>query len=427
VGTNDFQASWKNSATEYRADDHWVMMHDKPKYNYEEIQEKSDGMVVWLRTSKVPLHDREGRVIGVLGCYEDITERKAAEAALHESEERYRCLVELTPDSILIHQNNRIIFHNNAALQLFGAQNSSDLMGKSLLDFIQFKKRSKIKDQMVKLSRWANTLFIMEEPIIRMDSQVRTVELSMTLFVDKSKPAILILLHDVTEKKRLEKEILEIADKEQKRIGQDLHDQLCQYLSGIKFRAILLKQKVEQGSTDAAQEAALIERLLNEANQQARDIARGLVPVEVEASGLMGGLEELARRTAKIFRLSCSCEFKAPILVDNHFIAVHLYRIAQEAVNNSVKHGRSTVISVGLMKTKSQLILTIKDNGVGLPCDLKDTKGMGLGIMKYRARLIGASLSLTRRKKRGTIVTCSLPIPIATNQEEGNEHEKPKP
>ena len=414
IGLTDFEASWKRSASHYQEVDDWVMAHDRAKYDFEEIQIRWDGSTVWLRTNKVPIHDREGKVVGVLGSYEDITERKNAENALRESEDRYRCLVEMTPDAILIHQEDRIIFHNSATLELFGARNSSDLLGKSLLDFVDTPNRSKFKDQIHSLNKWRSSITTTEENLRRLDGEIRRVEIFMTLFYDKGKSGILILLHDITEKRRLEKEILEIADREQQRIGQDLHDQLCQYLSGIKFRVNLLQQKMGNRSSNIAKDAALIEDLLNQANQQARDIARGLVPVEIEANGLMSAIDELADRTSKMYGVSCVCHCKTPVLVHNHFIALHLYRITQEAVNNSVKHGKSESILINLHANEKQIVLSIQDSGLGLPADTKTTKGMGLRIMNYRARLIGASLLIKRRKIKGTIVTCIIPIDAAT-------------
>lgn len=222
---------------------------------------------------------------------------------------------------------------------------------------------------------------------------------------------VVVIVRDITERKRLEKEILDISDRERQRIGQDLHDGLGQHLAGIEFISQALAQQLAAKRRPEAASAAEIARLVREAMRQSRQLARGLAPVVLESEGLMAALEELATNTAKVFGLRTRFECPAPVLIDDHHVATHLFRIAQEAVSNAVKHARAKQLLLALRHTANQVVLTIADDGVGLSDPLPGLKGLGLRIMQYRAGLIGASLLVLRQPSGGTTVTCSLPRP----------------
>jgi len=242
------------------------------------------------------------------------------------------------------------------------------------------------------------------------DGSLRRVEFLGTLLGSR----LLIAARDITERKRLEKEILEIAEKEQERIGQDLHDGLCQLLSGIKFKTTLLEQKLQTKALAEAHEAGALEGLLIGAIEQARNIARGLHPVDLEARGLMSALEELAASVSSVYEISCSCQFPQPVLIHDHQVAKHLYRIAQESINNAIRHGQSSRIVVRLTAETDRCSLTIRDNGMGMANRPKRKKGgLGLQLMNYRARTIGAALTFQTDPKGGTVVTCTLRLTAA--------------
>lgn len=236
------------------------------------------------------------------------------------------------------------------------------------------------------------------------DGTRRRVEFSGTLLGDR----LLIAANDVTERDRLEKQILEISDQERERIGQDLHDGLCQLLSGIKFKTTLLEQKLQTKAASEARDARAIEGLLNGAIQQARNIARGLHPVDLEARGLMSALQELSASVAEVYGIACTCELRHPVLVHDHLVATHLYRIAQEAINNALRHGRAHRILIRLSGDDMRLCLRIQDDGSGMPPTSRRKVGMGLHLMNYRARAIGALMEILPGRRTGTVVTCRL-------------------
>lgn len=212
----------------------------------------------------------------------------------------------------------------------------------------------------------------------------------------------------LSERQRLEKEVLEISNREQQRIGQDLHDGLCQQLGGIAFMTQALERKLKTKLLAEAADAARITQLLSQGVATARNLAKGLSPVKPQADGLMAALRELASLTQDLFGIACVFRPERPVLVHDNATAIHLYRIAQEALNNAVKHAQATEVLIELSSAESETILTVKDNGRGLPEVLDRPQGMGLNIMNYRAHMIGAALDVRRDSPGGTIVRCSL-------------------
>jgi PAS domain S-box-containing protein len=209
------------------------------------------------------------------------------------------------------------------------------------------------------------------------------------------------------ERRELEEELLNISSREQRRIGQDLHDGLCQQLIGIEFRNSVLVQQL-QNAAAAQAEAAKIGESIRDVTRQARALARGLSPVQIETNGLMAALDSLTTSTAKLFCLACSFECPRPVLVENPAISTHLYRIAQEAIGNAIKHAQATSIAVSLKQSDGEITLTIRDNGHGFRNGRRVIEGMGLRIMEYRAEMIGAMLRVDSTVGKGTTVACRL-------------------
>ena len=191
-------------------------------------------------------------------------------------------------------------------------------------------------------------------------------------------------VRDITERKRLEREILEISDREQRRIGHDLHDGLCQHLAGIELMSQVLEQKLAPQSKDAAKRAGDIAKNVREAIGQTRSLARGLSPVTLESEGLTSALHELAVNTEKLFNVRCRFDGDLLVTVHNHAVATHLFRLAQEAVSNAIKHGKARRISIHLKADPGRIYLAVNDNGRGFPAEIPKSKGMGLRIMQSR-------------------------------------------
>jgi signal transduction histidine kinase len=217
-----------------------------------------------------------------------------------------------------------------------------------------------------------------------------------------------VIQRDLTQIKRLEKEILEISEREQQRIGQDLHDGLGQQLTAIELMCESLRSDLAAIQPDLERQATQICRFLREAVAQTRSLAHGLAPFKVETEGLETALKELAQSTAALGRVKCSLRCISPVVVPGRETAGHLYRIAQEAVNNAVKHSKASEVVIHLSRKDAVLRLQVKDNGKGLPKTTKLRQGIGLSVMKHRASLIGAELEVESQLARGVTVTCTL-------------------
>ena len=217
------------------------------------------------------------------------------------------------------------------------------------------------------------------------------------------------LATEMEERARLEKELLAIGESAQRQIGHDLHDGLGQHLTATAFASQVLTGQLENKSAPETDSARQLVKMVEEAIQLTRTFARGLVPVEVEAEGLTDALQELARNISERFQIACEFECREPVRLHAAASSTHFYRIAQEAITNAIKHGKAKFINVSLEKSDGQIILTITDDGIGLPENSRPGDGMGLRIMAHRAAMIGATFNLERLPESGTRVTCKLP------------------
>jgi signal transduction histidine kinase len=209
--------------------------------------------------------------------------------------------------------------------------------------------------------------------------------------------------------RRLERQIIEVSEYEQQRIGRDLHDGLCQYLAAITCAASSLKMDLERGGLKKlAATAAEIEKLLGESVKQARNLAHGLMPVQLDEAGLPAALQELAASTSSLLRMDCTFEFAGENGFPHPGKATHLYRIAQEAINNAKKHGKANNVEVRLSANSSAMSLSIADNGTGFSKTEKDMNGVGISIMRYRANVVGGEFEIEERPSGGTIVSCTV-------------------
>jgi signal transduction histidine kinase len=218
-----------------------------------------------------------------------------------------------------------------------------------------------------------------------------------------------LLLQEIEGRKRLEQEILDIGEREQRRIGQELHDSIGQQFTGIAFMTKVLTQKLSGKLPEEAADAAEIGDLVNQAMEQARSLAKGLHPVDLDAESLTSVLQELSATTEKLFAIRCTFKCDGAIAIDDTVVAVHLYRIAQEAINNAIKHGKAKHIEVRMDHGKNKSVLTVKNDGLDFPGMQVKSKGMGLQIMDHRAEMIGGTLDIRKTDDGGTIVTCELP------------------
>src|SRR6266550_557249 len=219
------------------------------------------------------------------------------------------------------------------------------------------------------------------------------------------------LQREVSERQRLDREIAQVADRERRRLGQDLHDRLGQHLTGTALAAQVLKDKLATRSAPEVTEAEKLVRYVEEGIDLTRNLARGFFSPELEADGLVVALQNLAENISERFAINCVLDGDESIRIHDSTVATQLYRIAQEAVTNSIKHAGPRRIDIRLVVNGPELTLTITDDGRGFPEKLPEPPGLGLRLMRHGAALIGATLSVQRHGGNGTAAICKLRIP----------------
>lgn len=321
--------------------------------------------------------------------------------------ERYQDLFENANDTVYTHDLSGQITSVNQAGETLLGHGRSHITEHRLLDFI-------VPEQRPAAAQWLDHILdgtapeVSEWEFITAGGGRVRLEICTRLIAREGKCVeVEGIARDVTERRRLEKEILEISTREQRRIGHDLHDGICQQLAGIGFLSNNLADKLREQDRPEASEALYISDLVNQANKQTRGVARGLFPVRLEENGLVSALEELAKNVAGFSGTRCVFHFDGPVRINDHTVAHHIYYIAQEAILNGVKHGKAAHINVSLESgNNAGYFLKIHDDGVGLNPGSAHGRGMGIRIMKYRAKMIGGEVVVQNSSKGGTEVLC---------------------
>lgn len=350
----------------------------------------------------------EGRIVlcdrdRFLTIIRDITERRLAEATL----KRQAQIINQIHESVIATDlEGRVTFWNQGAERMFGYA-TEEAVGRPISDFYPNRNHPPLLPA-VRRHLETHGVYETEGWRRRKDGGIIPIHLVLSLLRDRdgAQTGLVGYSLDLSERKRLEREIIDVSEEEQKRIGQELHDGLGQHLTGIAFLSKVLEQKLSAQGLPEAGDAAEIVGFVNQAVSKARSLARGLFPVELEANGLMSALEQLVANVGALYGLQCEFRCNAPVLVYDNIVAINLYRIAQEAMNNAVKHGKAVRILVELTAAGEGARLSVTDDGIGFDRSPGGSgKGMGLHIMEYRARLIGASLGIRRHPEGGTVVT----------------------
>ena len=366
--------------------------------------------IAWSNTA---LCGDSGAVQYVIATGIDVTLRKRAEEALRESRDRMRAIVNTAADAIItIGEDGHITIVNPATEKMFG-YTADELIGQNVELLMPFPYRDEHDRYLANYHETGETKIIGIGRVVtgrRKDGSIFPIDLAVSKHHDGKQWLFTGIIRDISERKALQNEILNIAAEEDRRIGQDLHDVIGQQLMALGLTANTLRQTLQEQST--AEQVAFATKLtdgLKETLEQVRVLSKGLVPVEVDAEGLMSALAELAATINDLNGITCMFECDRPVLVEETQAATHLYRIAQEAVTNAVKHARTDNIRIGLQEAGELITLTVQDHGIGLPPLDAQLGGIGLKIMRYRADLLGGQLTVGPAAQGGTLVTCVVP------------------
>ena len=380
------------------------------------LVEQSSGARRNVLVSPTALRGAQGKIIGAINCLYDITVRKRTENALRESEERSRAVIHQSTAGIsgtdLI---GHIISANEKFCSMLGYK-ERELVGKTIFEITHPEDIAESKRLFHRIVKKAEP-YQLEKRYRCKDGSALWVSVSASPLRDtegKTQSAVSVVL-DITDQKKaqailedrargLEGEILAISDREQRRLGQDLHDSLCQHLTAIAFMARSVALRLKNHRVIEVEHIEKIAELINDGVTEARTIARGLHPVEMEPPGLVTALAALVKQPHWL--VPCRLEADEEISVQDSTVALHLYRIAREAVINANKHARAREIIVRMRRSGKGIELSVIDDGVGIPANSPAGSGMGFHIMEYRARSIGARLEIQQVKPHGTRLTC---------------------
>lgn len=338
--------------------------------------------------------------------------REKTEASLRRSEEHLRMALEAAHVGTweLNVQTNELRWSDAVATIFSLSKGTFTGPGDSFLKLIHPDDRDLVQTRAVRAFQGTEPYHV-EYRIVCPDNTVRWVASRGEVFRDQNGFPLRMAgtSMDITERRLLERELIEASNREQRRLGQDLHDDLGQWLTAIHLETRALAMRLKARSEPDAEHAERIVTCIREALERTRMLARGMTPAVIESGGLSAALHELTASTERMFRTSCHCICSEHLTVRNAESALQLYRIAQEAISNAIRHGNATEIIIRLeLADRRRARLIIRDNGSGIPQPLPRTAGLGLHTMRYRAGLLSATLDILPVQGGGTQVTCSF-------------------
>ena len=387
-------------------------------YNFDCRIRRTDGAIRWISSSVQHYQNATDASHWMAGIIQDITDRKQAAVALEQSEARFR-QISVNIEDVLYWVDSQSrefnyispVFERMLGYTLDDVTRSGgrETFLAAVIQGGQFKKQRAL---FRKLQAAPNDTTPHWQTWWRCkDGSLKYIEDSwLPVYFEGKLQYTYGVLRNITERVRLEEEVLNISDWERRRIAQDLHDGLGQILVGAGFLVNTLRKDLARKPNQAERQLNRIQEVISEATQQARDLARDVQPVEPEPDGLMSALAKLAQQMKTVFHIRCEFKCRRPVSINNHQTATHLFRIAQEAMTNAIKHGKAKRILIRLTQTPKQITLTVRDDGLGLTNLRQKKTGMGMSIMRYRAGIIGGLLTIKNDSAGGAIVACTVPV-----------------
>ncbi|MFH1154870.1 MAG: cache domain-containing protein [Pseudomonadota bacterium] len=368
---------------------------------------KKDGTLCAAEASVSLIKDKHTTPTGFCAVIRDVTERKKSEKALRLSEEMFSKAFRCSPSGMFIAslKDGRVIKVNDSFLTYTG-YSTGTVVGKDLMAVNFFRNKTdgpKLKKTLIRERRLKNQ----EVQFQMATGEKRTGLLSAEIVDLWGEACILAAMEDLTESKRLEREILTISEQERQKIAMDLHDDLCPQLIGIEVMTKILEEKLGEKSVVEASDAGKIRQFILDTITKTRQLSKGLCPVNLSDHGFDLSLEELANYVKEVFGITCVYRCQGVHHIKDSSVATQIYYIAHEAVHNAVRHSHAKTIVIDLGIGESSVTLSICDDGKGMDA-VQPSRGMGLKIMSYRAESIGASFKITRNTDGGTRVQLDI-------------------
>ena len=379
-----------------------------------------NGTFYWTKTSIVPVLSKKGKVIRFIAILTDITNQVLAQDRLTEANHTLEAIIQASPVAILgIDASKNVVIWNPAAERIFQIPVAKCLNQPMPEGFLMNNESFEILSERVR-----SGFSVMDYELVVRDPRGTFLELNLAA-APLGQPngdgsGMVLVINDVTERKRMEKEILEISERERSRVGHDLHDGLGQNLLAIGLNCKLLEEKLARLNLPEAKEIGTIASSVRQAISLTRSLARGLSPVTISEEGLSAALQQHTESMGVTFQIDC--RFYSHSIVENpsEEVSTHIFRIAQEAISNAIQHSDSSRITVTLDQNQDHLLLAVKDDGKGFR-DQNSGSGMGLHTMNYRARLVHGEIEVNSTPGAGTQVICKIPMARKYEPEKGGK------
>ena len=378
-----------------------------------------------------PLSDKSGVITNFVAIQCDISQRKQAERALKKSEELKHAILNAAADAIVTVDNKGVVSDlNPAAVTMFGYK-YNEMLGQNINLFMPTFLGNTLS-QMTARNPAASDK---RRPIVRREIYGRlkdtsTFPVEVTISQVDHLDLFTLIIRDISERKELQRHVLNIATDEQRRIGHELHDSTGQELTGLSLFAGTLANILKDAErndlsgkghwsfTDSEFEklqtiATRLLQGLQEANRHVQELSHGIMPVQIDAQGLRSALEELVETTSQQQQIHCQFQCDGSVEFADNTTSTQLYRIAQESLNNALRHSHASQIEISLSQQNNQVTLEISDNGQGIdPVTAQNRSsqggGKGLSIMEYRASIIGGEFCIRNQQNGGTLVRCAV-------------------
>lgn len=401
------------------------------RQDFPEIQVQTpSGQQRWFHTQVLPVAVRDGQVSHLVGIAQDVTTQHATQMALTESEEKYRCLVELSPDAVLVHSDEVYVYANPAAVKLFRARHTQELVGLSIWDTVPEKLKKARRPLIREVYAQKRTLHRFESEVVYLDGTVLPVEVSATGIAFQGKPSVLVILHDISERLAAQRQVIETEtrnqaqlralsnrlvtaqENERRRIAHDLHDEFGQTLMAIGLQLATIEHTLGKRTPGKLREQirsaqALADQMLD----QVRALTLELRPPRLKGLGLVAAMRWLVDQTRNSTDLDVEFTVDPKEIECPHEVSLTLYRALQEAFNNVIRHAQAKRVKVGLQRDEKSIVMTVEDDGVGFDPTPPPEKIAGLGLVGMRERIatLNGQIEIRSTTGRGTHIRIRLP------------------